>query len=92
MANGKLHGQVAWISGGTKGIGEGTAKLFAKEGASVAIIGRSEKDGNRVAEEIAEMGEKAIFIKCDVTKANEVNKSIDLTSPAKTLQELQLLL
>lgn len=82
MITGKLHGQVAWISGGTKGIGEGTAKLFAKEGASVAIIGRSEKDGNRVVEEIAQMGGDAIFFKCDVTKANEVNKSIDLTVEA----------
>ena len=90
MKNGKLHGQVAWISGGTKGIGEGTAKLFAKEGVSVAIIGRSEKDGNRVAEEISKMGGKAIFIKCDVTKANEVNKSIDLT--VETYGGLQILI
>ncbi len=90
MVIGKLHGQVAWISGATKGIGEGTAKLFAKEGASVAIIGRSEKDGNRVVEEIAKMGGKAIFIKCDVTKANEVNKSIDLT--VETFGGLQILI
>jgi len=90
MVIGKLHKQVAWISGATKGIGEGTAKLFAKEGASVAIIGRSEKDGNRVVEEIAKIGGKAIFIKCDVTKANEVNKSIDLT--VETFGGLQILI
>lgn len=79
MSIGRLQGQVAWISGGTKGIGEGTARLFAKEGASVAIIGRSEKDGKRVVDEITSHGGKALFIKCDVTKAEDVSKAIDLT-------------
>jgi NAD(P)-dependent dehydrogenase (short-subunit alcohol dehydrogenase family) len=90
MASGRLQGQVAWISGGTKGIGEGTAKLFAEEGASVAVIGRSEKDGNRVVGDILSMGGKAVFIKCDVTKAEEVSKSIDLT--VKTFGALQILI
>ncbi len=79
MTEGKLQGQVAWISGGTKGIGEGTARLFAKEGALVAVIGRSEQDGNRVVADILADGGKAVFIKCDVTKADEVSKSIDFT-------------
>lgn len=90
MANGRLQGQVAWISGGTKGIGEGTARLFAEEGASVAVIGRCEKDGNRVAGDILSKGGKAVFIKCDVTKAEEVSKSIDLT--VKTFGGLQILI
>lgn len=90
MSTGKLQGQVAWISGGTKGIGEGTAKLFAEEGAAVAVIGRSEKDGNRVVEEIKNKGGKAIFIKCDVTKADCVSKSIEET--VKTFGGLNILI
>ena len=90
MKNGKLKGQVAWISGGTKGIGEGTAKLFAEEGASVAVIGRNEKDGSRVVKDIIEKGGKALFIKCDVTKAEEVEKSIELT--VHTFGGLQILI
>ncbi|MDO8686273.1 MAG: SDR family oxidoreductase [Clostridiales bacterium] len=55
-------------------MGEGTAVLFAKEGAAVAIAGRSEKDGKRVVDEITRRGGKAMFIKCDVTKAEDISK------------------
>jgi len=76
---GRLEGQVAWVSGGTKGIGEGTAVLFAREGAAVAIIGRDEKDGERVVGEIVGQGGKALFIRCDVTNAEEIRMSIEQT-------------
>jgi NAD(P)-dependent dehydrogenase (short-subunit alcohol dehydrogenase family) len=79
MPSGRLQGQVAWISGGTKGIGEGTAKLFAEEGALVAITGRGEEDGNRVVKEIVQKGGKAIFIRCDVTKTEDIKNSIEKT-------------
>ena len=79
---GKLDGKVAWISGATKGIGKGTAKLFAVEGASVAVIGRSEKDGVQIVKEIEETGGKALFYKCDVTKPDQIKSSIEATVSA----------
>ena len=85
MGEGRLAGKTAWISGATKGIGEGTAKLFAAEGANVAVIGRGETDGARVVCEISDAGRnnanagKAIFIKCDVTKSDEIKHSIEKT-------------
>jgi NAD(P)-dependent dehydrogenase (short-subunit alcohol dehydrogenase family) len=39
---GKLQGKVAFVSGGSQGIGEQTALLFGREGASVAVIASSE--------------------------------------------------
>ena len=63
---GKLQGKVAIITGGNSGIGESTARLFAKEGAKIAILARRTKEGNAVAESIIKAGGDAIFVSCDV--------------------------
>ena len=85
----KLEGQVAWISGATKGIGEGTALLFAEAGAKVAVIGRDEPGGLRVVRAIKRKGGQAIFIRCDVAREDEVRASLD--QAAATFGGLQLL-
>lgn len=75
----RLEGQTAWISGGTKGIGEGAASLFAEEGARVAVIGRNESDGARVVGDIERAGGEALFIACDVAEEDAVRSSIEAT-------------
>lgn len=75
----RLENKVALITGATSGIGEATAILFAKEGASVASTGRNEKRGHAVTEQILETGGKAIFIRTDVRKTDECRRAVDET-------------
>lgn len=76
---GRLDNQVAWVSGANKGIGEGIARLYAKEGAKVAMIGRTVSEGEKIAQEIRDAGGEAFFFRCDVTKEEEVKASIEKT-------------
>jgi len=75
----RLANKVALITGGTSGIGEATAILFAKEGASVAISGRNPERGRAVVEQILQTNGKAIFIRTDVRKAEECRCAVDET-------------
>ena len=75
----RLENRVALITGGTSGIGEATALLFAQEGASVAVTGRNEKRGHAVTERILEGGGKAVYIRTDVRRAAECQRAVDGT-------------
>ena len=76
----RLENQVALITGGTSGIGEATALLFAREGARIAITGRNEKRGHSVTEAILQAGGKAIFLHSDVRKAAECERAVRETT------------
>jgi NAD(P)-dependent dehydrogenase (short-subunit alcohol dehydrogenase family) len=75
----RLANQSVLITGGTSGIGEATALLFAREGARVAITGRNEKRGHAVTEAILKNGGQAIFLRTDVRKAAECTHAVQQT-------------
>ncbi|WP_408010663.1 SDR family oxidoreductase [Pseudalkalibacillus sp. A8] len=65
--SGKLKGKTAIITGGDSGIGKSTAILFAKEGASVAIIYLNEhEDAKDTKKEVEEEGQKCLLIPGDI--------------------------
>ncbi|WP_208559998.1 SDR family NAD(P)-dependent oxidoreductase [Marinilactibacillus kalidii] len=72
----KLENKVAFVIGGTSGIGEATAKKFAQEGAKVVIGGRSEDDGKRIVEEIKKENNEATYLHTDTTDAEEIKNVV----------------
>jgi NAD(P)-dependent dehydrogenase (short-subunit alcohol dehydrogenase family) len=83
MSGRRLAGQVAWISGATSGIGAAAARLFAAEGAKVALIGRRLDLSESLVQEINAAGGHAIAIACDVDRGDQIRASI-----ARTVAEL----
>ena len=75
MKNGKLDGKVAVVTGASKGIGAGIAKNLAAEGAAVVVnYASSKSDADKVVDEIAKGGGKAIAIQGSVAKKADVEK------------------
>lgn len=74
-----LKNKVAIITGGASGIGRATAQLFADEGAQVAILDINDSAGIQVANKINSNGGNAIFIHCDVTKADQCKNAVEET-------------
>ncbi len=80
----KLKNKIAIITGSSRGIGKATALLFAREGATVVVNYHvspfepdAEENAKNVVEEIKKTGGKAIAIKCDVSKEDEVKEMIN---------------
>jgi 2,5-dichloro-2,5-cyclohexadiene-1,4-diol dehydrogenase 2 len=63
----RLAGKSALISGAASGLGAAQARLFAREGARVAVADVQDDAGRRVVAEIAAAGGQAIFVHLDVT-------------------------
>lgn len=73
----EFEGKVVHITGGSFGIGKATAIAFAKNGAKVAIVDWVED--NEALNAIKSIGGEAIFIKCDVSKTEDVKAMIKKT-------------
>lgn len=72
----KLKDQVAVITGAGRNIGKATAKLFAAEGARVAVVETHQGRGQSVVDEISHAGEDAILVLCDVSKSSDVQEMV----------------
>ncbi|MFC0188111.1 3-hydroxybutyrate dehydrogenase [Fictibacillus aquaticus] len=75
--NGLLEGKSAFITGAASGIGKELAAAFAAEGAAVVISDLQAEKAEETARELEDQGFKAIAIRCDVTKEDEIAAALD---------------
>lgn len=72
----RLFNKVALITGSASGFGKGMAERFTKEGAKVAIIDINIEAAKSLSKKL---GKNTIAIYCDVTKAEDIEKAVNLT-------------
>lgn len=73
----QFDGRYAVITGGTQGLGEATARLFAERGAAgLVICGRNEDRGQAVAESLTESGCRTHFVRADLGKMEDCREIV----------------
>jgi NAD(P)-dependent dehydrogenase (short-subunit alcohol dehydrogenase family) len=79
----KLDGKIAIVVGGSRGIGKEICKTLAREGAAVAVVARTEKEGGKLpgtihqtADEIQSFGGRALPIRADITVDGDVEQMV----------------
>lgn len=71
--------QIAFITGAGSGIGRATALAFAKAGAKVVVAELNATNGRETVEQIQQLGREALFVACDVAKADQINEAVQQT-------------
>jgi NAD(P)-dependent dehydrogenase (short-subunit alcohol dehydrogenase family) len=67
-----IQGKVFIVTGGASGLGEGTARMLAREGAKVVVADLQAERGQAVAQDIG-----GLFVRCDVTSAADAQAVVD---------------
>jgi NAD(P)-dependent dehydrogenase (short-subunit alcohol dehydrogenase family) len=75
--NGSFAGKVAFVTGAANGIGRAAALAFSREGASVVVADISEQGNQETARMIEEAGGRALAVRCDVSRAEDVKAALD---------------
>jgi NAD(P)-dependent dehydrogenase (short-subunit alcohol dehydrogenase family) len=76
----KLKGKIAIVTGGSKGIGLGCAHACGRHGASIVIASRGDDAGLAAERELKAEGIDAVYIPCDVTQHDDIEKMIAATA------------
>ncbi|MFN0054115.1 MAG: SDR family oxidoreductase [Planctomycetales bacterium] len=74
----RFHGRCVVVTGGSKGIGEGCARVFCAEGGLIAILARGREAGEKLAAELTARGPgRAVYFPCDVADHRQLQQAID---------------
>jgi NAD(P)-dependent dehydrogenase (short-subunit alcohol dehydrogenase family) len=69
--------QIAVVTGGASGLGKASAKMFARDGATVAILDIDKVAGAATEKELQQSGAEALFVPCDLTKEDQVEQAFN---------------
>ncbi len=76
----RFQDRVVIVTGGSKGIGAGCARVFCQEGGLVAILARGTEEGESLAQQLSDDGPgRAIFIQCDVSQHKQLGQAVERT-------------
>jgi len=78
----RLEGRVAFVTGGSGGIGSATLRRFVEEGAAVVCADVNEDEGRRIVDELVKAGGQALFSRCDVSELAQLQASMEETISA----------
>jgi NAD(P)-dependent dehydrogenase (short-subunit alcohol dehydrogenase family) len=74
-----LEGKRALVTGAGQGVGRGIALSLAAQGATIALLGRTEGTLRAVQKEIADLGGSATVLVADVTRADDITRAVQQT-------------
>src|SRR3954463_5210708 len=80
--NSNFENKVAFVTGGANGIGRAAAVAFAREGASVVVADVSEPGSRETVHLIEATGGRAVAVRCDVTRVEDVKAALARTVEA----------
>ena len=78
----EFAGKVAFVTGASSGIGRATALAFARAGADVVVVDVQGDGGHHTAKAVQELGRRALFVRCDVSRDDDARHAVQNTIEA----------